>query len=175
MRQGDGSQNKATQAKNEGDNMAKYEIKTYKEIETHDGVAFTCTLYRDSKKVCFIDNDGWGGENFYDWIDHTTSDAYEAELKALALADEPQYEGNLDIYIDTLISQYEQDRKIKRWSKQGVVLKEGDRFAVAKPRRGAFNVSLFTVMVIEVARRNPTAEIWDMTRKEWVAATKFAA
>jgi hypothetical protein len=148
--------------------MAKYEVKNLKQFAALDGVCWHCTLYRDGKRVAVVENKGDGGENWYHW-NKGCSD-YHDELRALAAVAVPEYQGDLDIYFETLISVYEEGQELKKLSKKGVVVREDEKVFLAKLRTPAKTEWEYAQAMRKVALDNPKSEIYFPSQGTWLSA-----
>ena len=153
--------------------MAKYEVKNLKQFAALDGVCWHCTLYRDGKRVAVVENRGDGGENWYHWNEGCSD--YHDELRALAAVAVPEYQGDLDIYFDTLISAYEEKQELKKLSKKGVVVREGKDLFLARFRTPAKTDVEYAQRMRKVALDNPKSEIYFPSQDKWLEARLLAA
>jgi hypothetical protein len=136
----------------------KYQVKNLKTFNGRDGGGFEASLYKDGKRIATVFNEGCGGCTYYDFTDRTIEEAVRAELKALAVQNDPSCEGYAeadDLYIDHLLDCYENNR----------VAKKGILFKVDGLQE---DMRLATGMTIEsVLRKYPNAVIWNIATQEW--------
>jgi phosphoheptose isomerase len=97
--------------------MNEYKVKALRQHFTREGVYWECNLYRNGKKVAEVENRGDGGANWYFWVENCTGN-YEQELKQLAAVAVPQYKGDLDMYFETLISAYEDEKEARKLARK---------------------------------------------------------
>ena len=98
-------------------------FKKYKTCRSTDGDAFSADVYLDGKKACEVSNSGTGGPNMYHWYNA----ALEADFMAYAKEQHPdmKYEAE-DMLIEDAINAFEEERTLKRWCKNKIVLKPKD-------------------------------------------------
>jgi hypothetical protein len=102
-------------------NTPTIEVKNYHSLNTHDGVAFTCSVYVDGKKAFLAENDGMGSENLYIVLDKelfTLASEYAESLPDV------ECEGfdftapsDLDFVIGAIIDRMDEDKQLKRLCK----------------------------------------------------------
>ena len=102
-------------------NTPRIEIKNYHSLNTHDGIAFTCTAYVNGKKAFTCENDGNGGETMFLPIDvalYQLAKSYAESLPDVACEGfDFVAPSDLDLLIDQLIDRMEEDRQLKRLCK----------------------------------------------------------
>lgn len=94
-----------------------YEIKNYKELQGHDGPMFTCSLYKDGKRIAHVSNDGNGGETRYDFELENRKEL-EKEFRDYAATQPPyvaQDGSTWDCDADMLISRMLDKLEEKKW------------------------------------------------------------
>lgn len=97
----------------------KLEVRNVKMLETHRGVAFTCTLYVDGKKAASVSQEGCGGSNDYRWVDAELAKRVHAYAQTLPGTefDGVVLENDLDLTIENLINDLEIRKQVKRLCK----------------------------------------------------------
>jgi hypothetical protein len=124
-------------------------IKNLKMHQTQDGHAFTCTCYIDGEKAFTVEQDGWGGENFYFPIkpgDLKLLDAVQEHAKTLPPVVNPFGDPlpcNLDLWLEEVINQYLEDKEFKRKCKKKTLFrlkadKEGTYWTSNEPYSTAY-------------------------------------
>lgn len=110
--------------------MSKYTVKNVKTFIGMEGQGFNATLYRDGKKVAFVIDDACGGCYNYSFVSLQEEKDYFAFCKALPPID---FQGSPltmdgDIFVSDLVSQYQQDKKLRSLCKtKTVVLMKDDQ------------------------------------------------
>jgi hypothetical protein len=101
-----------------------YTVTAYKELTTHDGVAFTATLRLNRKIIGTIENEGMGGPDTFHCNDahaygrHTTALETFAAQCIDAEGDVPEVE----YLLGDLVTEYQTGRDIARAAKRGNTL-----------------------------------------------------
>ena len=109
--------------------MSKYTVKNVKTFIGMEGQGFNATLYRDGKKVAFVIDDACGGCYNYDFVNPQEEKDYFAFCKAQPSI---EFQGTIltmdgDIFISELVSQHQQDKKLRSLCKtKTVVLMKDD-------------------------------------------------
>jgi hypothetical protein len=87
--------------------LDKWEVKGYKEIQGHDGMAWNVTLYRNGKKAVTVVDDSWGGGNQYHDIIKGATEEFTADAKELwgkhSVEEESKFSSTLDCFMDWMI------------------------------------------------------------------------
>jgi hypothetical protein len=96
--------------------MSNYTVKALRQNYTSRGVYWNCNLYLDGKKVAEVENRGDGGANWYHWEDGCKD--LENELLKLAAVAVPEYDGDLDIFFETLIAAYEDAKEARKLARK---------------------------------------------------------
>lgn len=147
-----------------------YEIKNYKELQGHDGPMFTCSLYKDGKRIAGVSNDGNGGQNRYDF-ELENRKALEEEFNAHAESQPPYiaqdgstWDCDADLFISRLLDAAEEKKWYRRKCKNQTLFRlEGE-----DPHADGWHVfnKEYSPEVAAVLRRtNPSlAEIANETR-----------
>lgn len=128
-------------------NNSNFSIKGFKTWSTYDGGGYQFTLYLDGKKFAFVHNDGNGGEVDVDcfdtdapkvecistWDDKTIFKAtpnyallhnYVRSLPKWKISDDDQeHNMTMGIWIDELVNQYEQAKKLAKAKKKGITFR----------------------------------------------------
>lgn len=160
-----------------------YTIKNLKTLQGREGQAFTCSIYRDGKKVGLAHDDGNGGMTHVDWVDakgawvsreyHVAQEAaFAAWTREHAAGWITEYlNGNdghdAELGISMLVDDYQQTADLKRHSRTKVLFRlpeDGDesyRYVAHKGR-----VPEATAWV---RSKYPTAQVWDATTAAWTA------
>lgn len=130
----------------------KLEVRNVKTLETHRGIAFTCTLYVDGKKAASVSQDGHGGGNDYRWSDPDLAKrvhTYAESLPDVAF-DGGFLSNDLDLTIENLINDLEVKKQIKRLCKnnQRTVWRTPDM----KPEEWRISAHPFTALVVTTIR-----------------------
>jgi hypothetical protein len=130
-------------------NDLKFTIKNLKTWSTHDGGGYQFSLYLNDKKFAFVHNDGNGGEvevecldvdapkvEISTWTDkdgkvhgwHVTPHYALLSAYVKGLPKWESYTGDLvhvtiGMFMDTLVNNYEFDKKLAKAKKKGIVFK----------------------------------------------------
>ena len=131
--------------------MGTYQVKNVKIFRGHDGHAFNSSLYCDGKRVATVDDDGWGGECRFQWLDykkpkvevtckHCDGTEYvrkctpaEAAFLENLKGRTYEYGGKLnnhnpDTYVGELIQEFETQKQYRKWCKGRTVFRlKGDK------------------------------------------------
>ena len=96
-----------------------YTVKNSKSCRGRDGIAYSCTLHRDGKKVADVQNEGNGGETRWDWVNAVEEKAFEeyalTQISTIGGEPEPM---NPDMLIASMLDGLETVKRIKRLSKK---------------------------------------------------------
>lgn len=101
--------------------MGTYEIKNFKSLETQDGQAWNCTLYRDGKKIGTAEQGGHGGPDRF-WFDDRNEEAKFIAASREWIRSEGRKTGGYgdpEEFIQHLIDQFEYQKVAKRNAKKG--------------------------------------------------------
>jgi hypothetical protein len=102
----------------------RYTVTSYKEHQTHDGVAFTATLRLNNKIIGTIENDGRGGPDIF--YPHTASGMREQrdalEAFAARCTDARGVTPDVELLLGDLVTEYQTSRAIARAAKRGNTL-----------------------------------------------------
>lgn len=103
---------------------SSYTVTSYKEHQTHDGVAFTATLRRNGKIIGHIENDGRGGpDTFYPNTAGGMREQRDAlEAFAARCTDARGVTPDLELLLGDLVTEYQTSRAIARATKRGNTL-----------------------------------------------------
>ncbi|WP_430788174.1 hypothetical protein [Actinoplanes sp. G11-F43] len=101
-----------------------YTVTSYKEHQTHDGVAFTATLRRNGKIIGQIENDGCGGPDiFYPNTAGGVREQRDAlEVFAARCTDARGVTPDVALLCGDLVTEYQTNRAIVRAAKRGNTL-----------------------------------------------------
>ena len=102
-------------------------IKGLKTWETYEGGGYQFNLYRNNKKIAFVHEAGVGGCLYIDWSDEQAKADIEGYVKTLPKIQMEDMDLALsvtvDIFLDDLVSEYEWEKKLKRYRKQGILFR----------------------------------------------------
>lgn len=101
-----------------------YTVKNSKSCRGRDGIAYSCTLCRDGKKVAYVSNDGNGGCTHFDWISKAEDELFENH--AATKINQCHFSGEASPHtpeslIALMLDEQEEAKKIKRWSRTKTV------------------------------------------------------
>jgi hypothetical protein len=101
-----------------------YTVTSYKDHQTHDGVAFTATLRLNGKIIGQIENDGRGGPDiFYPTTAGGMREQRDAlEAFAARCADARGITPDVELLLGDLVTEYQTSRAINRATKRGKTL-----------------------------------------------------
>jgi hypothetical protein len=101
-----------------------YTVTSYKEHQTHDGVAFTATLRRNGKIIGTVENDGRGGPDiFYPNTAGGMREQRDAlEAFAARCTDARGVTPGVELLLGDLVTEYQTSRAINRAAKRGNTL-----------------------------------------------------
>lgn len=98
-----------------------WEVKNVKSFQGRDGLVFNLSLYYQGKRVAVVQNDGWGGENHYEWLDKSLEVPFAEFAKGFrwVVAEDKEKHGfdlvyNADMMIDDLIAIFDIKKACKR-------------------------------------------------------------
>lgn len=95
-----------------------YEVKNVKTFQGHDGQGFTCTLWREGKKVADVRDFAFGGEYEYDFISPAEEKILDDHVKTLPKTTNPYdnvlMDMNTDMFVGMMIDDYETRKNVKR-------------------------------------------------------------
>lgn len=116
----------------------KFEIKGVKAHQTHEGEAFSLTLYADGKKAAMVENDGNGGSNTYWWETREVRDEVLPGLEQYARDNRQEWmeESPYAEWADWAILILMEIRDYLRLSKKAILCME---------KEGALQMSKFSV------------------------------
>jgi hypothetical protein len=154
-----------------------YALKNVKTMDGREGLAFSCTIYKDSTKVGYARNDGNGGMTSIDMegADYPARHAALCELGRWAAANcggswTAEYmndsdEHNAELGIDMLFEAHEALKYLKRHSKTKVLFRlpedPSDQYRTVAHKG---NIPAAQAWVIKTY---PTATFWDAASGEW--------
>jgi hypothetical protein len=101
-----------------------YTVTAYKELKTHDGVAFTATLRLNGKIIGTIENEGMGGPDTFHANDALTYGRQTAALETFAAQciDAEGSVPDVEDLLGDLVTEYQTGRDIARAAKRGNTL-----------------------------------------------------
>lgn len=119
-----------------------YTIKNLKTCQGMEGVAYSCTLYRDDNKVAECIQSGRGGSTNFRFI--SNDECTKLDVFCAALPHEPcEYDEWLhpvdaESYVARLADDFEMAKKLRSWCKKKTVFrlpadKPGEYRTIAKP------------------------------------------
>ena len=96
-----------------------YEIKNLKTLNTHDGLAFTLTLYKNGKRIGTAENAGRGGCNLYRIKNSELQEfARFAATKVGSETIEPE-----DAFLEILMNEFFKQKQLKAQSKKNTLFR----------------------------------------------------
>jgi len=119
-----------------------YSIKNLKTMQGMEGVAYSCTLYRDGVKVAECIQDGRGGCTHFRFINEDERKALDAFCAALphesSEYDSELYAVDADMYVARLADEFEMNKKLRSWCKKKTVFrlpadKPGEYRTISQP------------------------------------------
>jgi len=130
-----------------------YYVKGVKTFRGHEGLGYNATLYRGNKKVAFVYDDASGGELAIEWQDYKEpkvsingKSPYKDEARTYKGTPEEkilqelvnelppektdfgQVTVDIAIFVDGLVSNYEETKQLKKWCKTKTLFRlKGDK------------------------------------------------
>lgn len=103
-----------------------YTIKNLKTMNGMEGMAYSCTLYRDGIKIAECIQDGRGGNTNIRFLNRDEEKKLDAHCATLPPCP-PFYPGDkplnmdADLFIAQLVEQFQTDKQLKSWCKKKTV------------------------------------------------------
>lgn len=113
-------------------NLSVTKVKTF---NGHEGPGYNCDLLRDGVLVAHVINEGNGGEPYFQWTDLKSWRKTEEDLTAF-MKTQPQwksscgdkmYDMTLDIYLERLISDFAEFKRIRVKAKKNTLYVTSDQ------------------------------------------------
>jgi len=147
-----------------------WQVKGYRAHSTHDGVAYTCSLYERSKKVGSIENSGRGGEDFTHFNDAAARTRYEDLAQALALDAAAPLSLSVGDLNGLLISGFENNKV----SKTKVLLRSSKTDALGMPQLMQIKGKMDKSVMSMIRSTAHITDIW-LPGTGWVKVTAYPA
>lgn len=91
-----------------------YTVKNVKTFQGMEGMGFSCSLYKATKKIATVTDSAWGGEYEYYWDDPTQEAILTAYLQTLPQASEELYDlWAMDTFLGSLVDEYENAKRLR--------------------------------------------------------------
>lgn len=106
----------------------EYSVKNVKTFKGPDFDGFNCSLYRGKTRIATVIDSGWGGDPLFEWLDRDESNhsKEEEKLREFVKTLPEAYPGipmDMDILVTRLVSDYEENKWLKRHCKKKTVLR----------------------------------------------------
>ena len=121
-----------------------YSVCNSKSCDGMDGIAYSCTLLRDGKKIANVINDGNGGPTYFGWVIPGEEKPFEDYVKTLTYTFEGEtMPHNGETLVGEMLDELEKVKKIKRWSKKTMVFRlKGDEEGTYKTLKSIYNEAM---------------------------------
>lgn len=151
-----------------------YSVKGYKQHKTYDGIAYVCSLYRGTKKVAFVQNDGDGGATFVRWDARDEAAEFltwaRANITEHALQEFDGPDGiDEEAAVEALIAWMEFDKIAKK----GAALRMPSTDSLPDVRE-LKSTAPKPALYAAIAQQYPQADVWDTVEHRWVPAALAA-
>lgn len=97
----------------------RFSVTGYKELNTHDGVAFTANLRRDNKTVGLIEQGGHGGPTMWQPTDSTRFGWRDMEAFAADCRTADDEQADVERVLDELVEEHQAARALARTLRAG--------------------------------------------------------
>ncbi len=116
-----------------------YTVKNVKSFQGREGYGFECSLYKDGKKIGTVtDTAGGGMTDFY--LNKGEKEILDTHCKTLpkwgSEYGSKEYDTDCDIFLNSLVNDFEQQKQYRKWCKKGKVTV----YRIDKQKKGTYSL-----------------------------------